>query len=153
MERCMNQNDIVVFGKWLGDGYLESFAIVRDINPASIDLRYGVNGEALYESDVRLDHDAIEGQDYYRESIPIDFTDQSPVSGQVVWVSYASEEANSRIYQGVVLSSPEAFGSMEKSLRVAFSHRTRTLLPQSQATACDSFWSVEQSAPVYCDDD
>lgn len=149
----MNENDIVVFGKWFGFGYGEYFAIVRDIHPNNIDLRYGLNGNTVSVNSVVPDTSAIEGQNYYRSATPEDFTDESPVSGQVVWVSYAREEANSDIYQGVVLSSPDAFADLVSPLRVAFGRRVRTLLPQSLADACDSFWAVEEPAPVYCDDD
>jgi len=146
----MNKNDIIIFGKWFGDGYGEYFAIVRRIRCNRISLRYGFNGEAKYERKVKHVDDVNEGDNYWREAVPIDFTDQSPVSGQVVWVSCARDGRNSRIYQGIVLSSPEAFSTPEKSLRTAFGRKTRTLLPQSQATVCDSFWSVEQPDPVYC---
>lgn len=149
----MTEDDIVVFGQWTGDGYGERFAIVRDVNPNDIDLRYGLNGNAFTQQGVKSADDAVEGEDYWRAAAPDDFTDQSPVSGQVVWVSHAREESDSEIYRGVVLSSPEAFGSLETPLRTIFGRRTRTLLPEAQAASCDSFWAVEEPTPVYCDDD
>lgn len=149
----MSKDDIVVFGQWTGDGYGERFAIVRDIDPTTIDLRYGLNGDVFTEQGVKSVEDATEGEDYWRAATPVDFTDQRPVSGQVVWVSHAREEENSNIYRGIVLSSPEAFGSLETPLRTIFGGRTRTLLPEAQAAPCDSFWAVEEPTPVYCDDD
>lgn len=149
----MNENDIVVFGRWIGSAYVEYLAIVRDIDPTTINLRHALNGDAVFEFGVLPADQVIEGQNYWRETTPEDFTDDSPVSGQVVWVSYAREEANSEVSQGIVLSSLSAFGDLDLPLRVIFGHRTRTLLPRSLAGSCDSFWSVNQPAPVYCDDD
>lgn len=139
---------IVIFGKKYPEGYLEYFAIVIDPNG----LRYVSQGQVRSEDNVKHINDIAPDDDYWRETEPADFTDQRPVSGQIVWVSYAREEQNSDIYQGIVVGSSEAFGNLNTPLKTAFGRRTRTLLPQSQAGPCDSFWAVEEPAPVYCDD-
>lgn len=149
----MNEDEIVIYGKWEGAGYGEHFAIVRSVNQNDIDVRYASSGAAVTVDGVKSAAVASSGEDYWRAAEPEDFTDQRAVSGQVVWVSHAREEENSDIYQGIVLSSTEAFGNPNVPLRTAFGRRTRTLLPQSQAGACDSFWAVSEPEPVYCDDD
>lgn len=156
----MNEGDYIVFGKWLGDAYVEYVGYFRKFRWGNkIDLTAS-DGQGGYtnEYSVRVDQDADEGQDYYRELSPEELTDQKPLQAQPVWVSYAREERNSKIYRGLILSQPETF-SLEGNMRTVFydtnrnRDRVRTLVPQAQALPCDSFWASEEPQPVYCPED
>lgn len=153
----MNEGVIIIVGRFMADGYIEQPALVKDNDPINgLDASYiDEHGNEAQVANVKYVSDVTEGEDYWRETFPEDFTDQKPVRGQIVWVSWAREEELSEVVMGIAATCPEPFVNEDQNLRVLFRtnrNRIRTLVAQSQASPCDSFWSVDMPAAVYCDD-
>lgn len=166
MKRCMrggmNEGDSIIFGKYTTEGYLEYRGYVEKDHRTHLHLTH-VDGVGGYDDEdfVKDADDADGGEDFWRvDNDPFEFNDQRPLHGQRVWVSIAQEGRNSRIFRGLILGSPDATASTgNEPLRIRYydtrrnRNRTKTLIPQAHATACDDFWAVTEPAPTYCDED
>lgn len=147
---------MIIFGKWVGDGYVEYPAYIRSgANVVKLTHSDGQGGISQ-ENAVKNISDVTEPENYWRDHEFNSLDHQEELQGQIVWVSYAQEESNSFVTQGIVIGVSEAPLSVaNSSLRIAFyqgKDKIRTFLPQDIAGCCDSFWSETEPQPVYCED-
>lgn len=162
----MNEGDIVILGRWLGEGYGEYLAVVTDdgwgSNP-KIDVAYTCgDGEYTRVYNVEEVGRVSEGEDYFRVDTavadPLPFNRQLPLIGKAVWVNYVSHD-HAHAYRGIVISVPDAPVAEWPVMRVVFYDRrrrrrkVRTLLHGTSAIPCDNYWSDIEPAFHDCDID
>lgn len=145
-----NEGDLIIYGRWYGEGYGEHTAYVRHQHSNGVVGLVYVDGDGRHFRHAKHADDVVEGQNYWRYKCSLDeipeFSKERPLTGSTVWVNYI-RNGQARPLKGIVVSMPASPTMVYPILRVVFYDTARnrdlrkTLIHGSMADPCENYWS------------